>query len=525
LIDPPMDAPDEIKELRRCIRDLAAINALPLLWVGQNARDVVNGVLDALLTALRLDFAYTRISDPEGGPVIEAARINGKSPPAMTEQIGRALAPLLGSVARADVPHPFGDGVIRVVASPLDTGGERGSVVAASTRSDFPTDSDTVLLNAVVNQATIWLRSARAAVEHRRMESALAESDRLQKRLEEENAYLREQAETALAFGRIVGNSPALRRLLPQVELVAPTDATVLILGESGSGKELFAREIHQRSRRAERPLITVNCSAIPHEVFESEFFGHVRGAFTGAVRDRPGRFQLAHGGTIFLDEVGDIPLDLQPKLLRVLQEGQYERVGEDTTRTVNVRVIAATNRDLSIDVSAGRFREDLYYRLTVFPLQIPPLRDRRDDIARLAVHLVALAAKKLGLPAPRISEQQCEQLQRYDWPGNVRELQNLVERAVILSRDGTLYLDPAWLPETPAGRIRTPASTASNEIVSDHEWRRRERENLETALKRAGGRIYGRDGAAELLGLKPTTLQSRLRALGIRTPDNSARG
>jgi transcriptional regulator with GAF, ATPase, and Fis domain len=271
---------------------------------------------------------------------------------------------------------------------------------------------------------------------------------------------------------------------------VAPTDATVLILGESGSGKELFAREVHQRSRRAERPLITVNCSAIPHEVFESEFFGHVRGAFTGAVRDRPGRFQLAHGGTIFLDEVGDIPLDLQPKLLRVLQEGQYERVGEDVTRHVSVRVIAATNRDLSVDVKAGRFREDLYYRLTVFPLQIPPLRDRRDDIPRLAAHLVTLAAKKLGLPAPRISEQQCEQLQRYDWPGNVRELQNLIERAVILSKDGTLYLDPAWLPQRATGRPRTSVTAAGPEIVSDEEWRRRERENLETALKQAGGRI-----------------------------------
>jgi transcriptional regulator with GAF, ATPase, and Fis domain len=520
-----MDASDEITELRRCIRDLAAINALPLLWVGQSAREVVNGFLDALLTALRLDFAYGRINDPEGGPVIEASRVNGTNSPSTPDDIGRALAPLLGSVTLADVPNPFGNGTVRIAVTPIDMGGgERGAMVSGSRRLDFPTDSDRVLMNAVVNQATIWLRSARAAVEHRRMESALAESDRLQKRLEEENAYLREQADTALAFGRVVGNSPALRRLHPQVELVAPTDATVLILGESGSGKELFAREIHQRSRRADRPLITVNCSAIPHEVFESEFFGHVRGAFTGAVRDRPGRFQLAHGGTIFLDEVGDIPLDLQPKLLRVLQEGQYERVGEDTTRSVNVRVIAATNRDLSVDVSAGRFREDLYYRLTVFPLQIPPLRDRRDDIPRLAVHLVALAAKKLGLTAPRISDQQCEQLQRYDWPGNVRELQNLLERAVILSRDGNLYLDPAWLPDAPPGRLRATPVTAASEIVPDGEWRRRERENLETALKKAGGRIYGRDGAAELLGIRPTTLQSRLRAFGIRTPDARAR-
>src|SRR5262249_42943016 len=208
------------------------------------------------------------------------------------------------------------------------------------------------------------------------------------------------------AFGQIVGQSPALRTLLSQVETVAATDTTVLLLGESGTGKELFAQEIHARSRRAERPLIAVNCGAIPKDMFESEFFGHVRGAYTGASRDRPGRFQLAHNGTIFLDEVGDIPLELQPKLLRVLQEGQYERVGADTPRHVDVRVISATNRTLAADVAAGRFREDLYYRLSVFPVHIPPLRERREDIPRLAAHLVALAAKKLGRPAPSISEQ-----------------------------------------------------------------------------------------------------------------------
>jgi transcriptional regulator with GAF, ATPase, and Fis domain len=517
---------DDVRDLRRCIRDLAAINALPLLWVGQGARDVVDGFLDALLTALRLDFAYARISDPEGGPLIEAARVNGPTSTSIVDAIAQAVAPIQGSTMIADLAHPFRSGTVRITNSMLDLGdGERGVLVAGSPRADFPTDSDTVILNAVVNQATIWFRSARAAVEHRRVESALAESGRLQKQLEDENAYLREQADTALAFGRVVGNSPALRRLLPQVELVAPTDATVLILGESGCGKELFAREIHQRSRRAQRPLITVNCSAIPHEVFESEFFGHIRGAFTGAVRDRPGRFQLAHGGTIFLDEVGDIPLDLQPKLLRVLQEGQYERVGEDDTRRVDVRVIAATNRDLLLDVKTGRFREDLYYRLTVFPLQIPPLRERRDDIPRLATHLVALAAKKLGTPPPRISEHQCERLTGYHWPGNVRELQNLLERAVILSKDGKLYLDPAWLPNRPSEAAPPSHTTTSSEVVPDTEWRRRERQNLETALKHAGGRIYGPSGAAELLGVKPTTLQSRLRALGIRAQDSGARG
>jgi transcriptional regulator with GAF, ATPase, and Fis domain len=283
----------DVTDLRRCIRDLAAINALPLLWVGQGARDVVHGFLDALLTALRLDVAYARLSDPEGGPAIEAARVNGQTSKSVVQAIAQAVARVPGSTTVAEVRHPFRSGTIRLAICTLEMGAdERGVLVAGCDRSDFPTDGDTVILNAVVNQATIWFRSARAAFEHRRTESALAESGRVQKQLEDENAYWREQADAALAFGRVVGNSPALRRLLPQVELVAPTDATVLILGESGSGKELFAREIHQRSRRAGRPLITVNCSAIPHEVFESEFFGHVRGAFTGAVRDRPGRFQ-----------------------------------------------------------------------------------------------------------------------------------------------------------------------------------------------------------------------------------------
>src|SRR5262249_41439952 len=264
---------------------------------------------------------------------------------------------------------------------------------------------------------------------------AFAEIERLRQQLEAENAYLREEVDTAHAFRRIVGQSPSLTKILSQLELVARTDATVLILGESGTGKELAAREIHERRRRASRPLIKVNCSAVPPDMFESEFFGHVRGPFPGALRDRPGRFQLAHGGTIFLDEVGALPLELQPKLLRVLQEGQYERVGEDTTRQVDVRVIAATNRDLPAEVRAGRFREDLYYRLNVFPIELPPLRARKDDIPPLAAHFVCVAAHRLGVAEPRITLQDFDDLSGYDWPGNVRELQNVIERAVILSR------------------------------------------------------------------------------------------
>src|SRR5215470_7279727 len=345
---------------------------------------------------------------------------------------------------------------------------------------------------------------------------AFAEIERLRQQLEAENAYLREEVDTAHAFRSIVGQSPSLGRVLSQLELVARTDATVLILGESGTGKELAAREIHERSRRASRPLIKVNCSAVPREIFESEFFGHVRGAFTGALRDRPGRFQLAHGGTIFLDEVGDLPLELQPKPLRVLQEGQYERVGDDAPRHVDVRVIAASNRDLSADVRGGRFREDLYYRLSVFPIELPPLRARRDDIPALASHFVSVVSQRLGVPAPRITVQDCDELARYDWPGNVRELQNVVERAVILSRGERLRLDLVF-PDRAAARQRR---ASPEEVIPEAEWRRRERANILAALRQAGGRIYGDGGAAALLGIKPSTLQSRLRALGIQAHD-----
>jgi transcriptional regulator with GAF, ATPase, and Fis domain len=317
-----------------------------------------------------------------------------------------------------------------------------------------------------------------------------------------------------------VGRSRALRRVLQQVYDVASTDATVLITGESGTGKELLAKEIHERGRRAQRPFVRVNCSAIPREMFESEFFGHVRGAFTGAVRDRPGRFQIADGGTIFLDEIGELPADLQPKLLRVLQEGEYERVGEDVTRKVDVRVIAATNQNLAEEVRAHRFRQDLFYRLNVFPLELPPLRARADDIPLLATHAITEVSKRLRIEAPTLTQADAERLQQYEWPGNIRELQNVIERAVILSKGVRLRLDIA-LADLPATSMLTaaPGGEMQDVILTDRECRERERANLMNALKRANGRIYGHGGAAELLGINPTTLASRLRALKIKTP------
>jgi transcriptional regulator with GAF, ATPase, and Fis domain len=327
--------------------------------------------------------------------------------------------------------------------------------------------------------------------------------------------HLAREVEDANPAGTIVGRSRALRQVLEQIDDVASTDATVLITGESGTGKELLAKEVHRRSRRSRRTFVKVNCSAIPREIFESEFFGHARGAFTGAVNERAGRFHLADGGTIFLDEIGDLPLELQPKLLRVLQEGEYERVGEDGTRKVDVRVIAATNRNLADEVRTGRFRQDLFYRLNVFPLELPPLRARKEDIPLLASHTIARLSKKHKLPAPPLTPDDVMRLQRHDWPGNIRELQNMLERAVILSKGVRLRLDAALPHVAPASR---PCSDwpSDDVVLSDRECRQRERANVVKALERSGNRVYGRGGAAELLGINPTTLASRLRALKI---------
>ena len=342
---------------------------------------------------------------------------------------------------------------------------------------------------------------------------AFDEADTLRDELELERDYLREEVQQSGSFGEILGKSPTLERALRQVELVAPTDANVLILGESGSGKELIARAIHQSSPRSRRPMIKVNCGSIPRELFESEFFGHKRGAFTGAIQDRIGRFQLADGGTLFLDEVGEIPLELQAKLLRVLQEGEFERVGEDVTRRVNVRVIAATNRDLRKEVADGRFRLDLYYRLGVFPMEVPPLRERREDIPELAAHFVRQACARFHTGQPKLPQRELDRAQSYKWPGNVRELQNVVERAVILARGGVISFDlPESLETSPK-----PSSQTARAVIPEREWREQEKANIVAALEAANYRVSGPSGAAGLLGIHPATLASRLRVLGIR--------
>ena len=362
-----------------------------------------------------------------------------------------------------------------------------------------------------------WLRTladaAAVAVANARAFEAL---EKLRGQLELERDYLREEVQQSGSFGDIIGHSPALERVMRQVQIVAATNANVLVLGESGTGKELIARAIHESSPRSRKSLVKVNCGSIPRELFESEFFGHVRGSFTGAVRDRIGRFQLADGGTLFLDEVGEIPLELQSKLLRVLQEGEFERVGDDSTRRVDVRVVAATNRDLRAEVDAGRFRLDLYYRLAIFPLEIPPLRDRREDIPALTAHFIRRARQRFHLPEPRLTQRQIDKVRDYDWPGNIRELQNVIERALILSpAGGSLDFD---LPNSARPAVVKP--TIAQDVVSEDEWRSRERANLVAALQQANFKVSGKGGAAELLGINPATLASRLKSHGIRRQD-----
>jgi PAS domain S-box-containing protein len=351
------------------------------------------------------------------------------------------------------------------------------------------------------------------------LRAALAENERLKQRAEAENVYLREELHSNYEFKEIVARSDAIAQVLQQVGLVAPTDANVLVTGESGTGKELIARAIHDLSARKARPFIKVNCAAIPRDLFESEFFGHVRGAFTGAHSNRSGRFELANGGTLFLDEVGELPLEQQTKLLGVLQEGRFERVGDGKSLSVDVRVIAATNRDLETAIAEKRFRLDLFYRLNIFPITVPPIRERSEDIVPLAEYLLTSTSHRLKRGHLRLSQEHHRQLLAYDWPGNVREMQNVIERAVILARDGQqLRFD------LPFVNSASPIEVVANQVISnqptpiEREQQRRERDkrNIENTLRHTKGRIAGSGGAAELLGVKPSTLRSRIEVYGI---------
>ncbi|MGV8834985.1 sigma-54 interaction domain-containing protein [Cellvibrio sp.] len=371
------------------------------------------------------------------------------------------------------------------------------------------------LMGAVVIFRDVSERKSAEAKLHSTMEElreALEQVKQLTHKLELENAYLQQEISEGFNSHHIVGNSAVVQQIDYQIKLVAPTIATVLITGESGTGKELIARAIHRASERNQRPLIRVNCAAIPPELFESEFFGHVRGAFSGAVNARLGRFEVADGGTLFLDEIGELPIALQGKLLRVLQDGEFERVGESITRKVDVRVIAATNRNLKHLVDQGLFREDLYFRLNVFPIRSAPLRERLEDIPLLVAHFLKATCQRFHKPTLKVSLGQIQRLQEYPWPGNIRELENRIERQVILSLGDKLVLDDFPLTSTPAVKqLPQGAECLTEESVKNLQY-----QATLDALRKADGKIYGAGGAANILGIKPTTLASRIKKWGL---------
>jgi transcriptional regulator with GAF, ATPase, and Fis domain len=390
------------------------------------------------------------------------------------------------------------------VAFPLKFQDDVLGVIGVFSRKDI-SDESFEWLRVYAEQASIAIANARA----------FEEIEKLRQNLEDENEYLREEIQETSQHKFLIGESPVWKKILQQIELVADSEATVLITGESGTGKELIARALHDASPRKDKPLVKVNCAAITAELFESEFFGHVKGAFTGAFAERLGRFQLADGGTIFLDEIGEIPLALQGKLLRVLQEQQFERVGEDKTRSVDVRVIAATNKNLEEEVEKGTFRQDLFFRLSVFPIHVPPLRERLEDIKPLTDYFLQRFSKKMNTKVSRLTSKDVKTLQSYIYPGNVRELENIIERAMILSKCDVLKFEmPQALSQmiVSENREHKPKQT----ILTYQELKSLERENIIQALQTSNYKIYGTDGAAEILGSKPTTLISKIKTLEI---------
>ncbi len=472
-------------------------------------------IVQAFLPVLPFDRATLTLYDPEGD-TLRVFALQGSSHPEHFGSIGTEV-PRKGShvgwvfdhkkpLLRRDLEQErqfrvedrlLAEGIRSYVVVPLLVKGKvLGTLNVGSKAPGRYSEEDAVLLQEVAHQIAL-------AIENMLAYEEIAE---LKARLERENVYLQEEIKTRHNFEEIIGQSPPIKKVFKAIETVAPTDATVLILGETGTGKELIARAVHNLSPRSGRALVTVNCAALPAGLIESELFGHEKGAFTGAISRKIGRFELAQRGTIFLDEIGDLPPELQAKLLRVLQEGEFERVGGSLTIKVDVRVIAATNRGLEKAIEEGRFRPDLYYRLNVFPIRVPALRERKEDIPLLVSYFVIKYGAKLGKRIETIPQKTMEALRAYPWPGNIRELENVIERAAILSRGSQLELRE-WVP------IPGVSSQGSRPPTLEEV----EREHILNALELTGWRVSGERGAGKLLGLKPTTLEARMKKLGIK--------
>jgi PAS domain S-box-containing protein len=645
----------EISRLRRCINDLASILALPAMWAGHDSSRVTTTLLDIMVGLLDLDFAYARTADPANESPHEWIRsADTNNYYAEAHEVGRALEPYLSDETPRQtlrIANPVAEGTASIAVFHLGVQNRFGVFVAASRRSEFPTETERLLLQVATNQAAIALQEARriaerdasVEIERARTKAALQDSEerfrqmadsipemirliidltpahihtalpdgyidffnqtwlqymgvplenvqgwkwtavihpadvegiverwraslasgepflyearvrradgkyrwmlhhkialrvehgkivrwygtsidiedrklaeeeikRLKDRLQRENVALREEIDKASMFEEIVGSSPALQEVLSRVAKVAPTDSTVLLTGETGTGKELVARAIHKRSQRSSHAFVSVNCAAIPQSLIGSELFGHEKGSFTGALQRRLGRFELAEGGTIFLDEIGELPSETKNALLRVLQEREFERVGGTQTIRADVRVIAATNRDLKAAIAAGTFRSDLFYRLAVFPIEIPPLRERREDILMLVEYFIDRYAKKVGKKIHGVNKKTLELLQSYPWPGNIRELQNVIERSVIICETENFSVDESWL--TRESLSARPASQRFFKMPVAQE-----KEMIEAALADTEGQVSGPSGAAAKLGIPPSTLDSKIKSLKI---------